>query len=79
MISLYSVSVFKVKKYSYILVAVLTGIYSFLFVILQMSDYALLMGSMGLSLILGATMYFTRNIDWYKIGSASEEPKELTC
>ncbi len=79
MISLYSLSVFKVKKYSYILVTVLTGIYSFLFVILQMSDYALLMGSIGLSIILGGTMYFTRNIDWYQIGNPKEEQKELTC
>ena len=79
MISLYSLSVFKIKKYSYILVSVLTGIYSFLFVILQMSDYALLMGSIGLSIILGGTMYFTRNIDWYQIGNAREDQKELTC
>lgn len=79
MISLYSVSVFKVKKYSLILVAVLTGIYSFLFVTLQLSDYALLMGSIGLSGILGATMYFTRNIDWYGINLGYEAKEELTC
>jgi len=72
MVSLYSINVFKVKRYSFILVSVLTGIYSFLFVILQMSDYALLMGSIGLSVILGATMYFTRNIDWYNIGESKE-------
>ena len=79
MISLYSVSVFKVKKYSLILVAVLTGIYSFLFVTLQLSDYALLMGSIGLSAIMGATMYFTRNIDWYGISLSSEKQEQLTC
>lgn len=79
MISMYSISVFRVKKYSYILVSVLTGIYSFLFVILQLSDYALLMGSIGLSIILGGTMYFTRNIDWYQIGNTREDQKELTC
>ena len=36
------------------------------FVTLQLADYALLMGSIGLTLILGATMYFTRKINWYK-------------
>ena len=50
-----------------VLVAVLLGIYGFLFVTLQLADYALLMGSVGLTLILAATMYFTRNIDWYRL------------
>ncbi|KAA3646953.1 MAG: cell envelope integrity protein CreD [Bacteroidetes bacterium] len=72
MISLYSISVFKNKKMSMLLVAVLTAIYSFLFVTLQMADYALLMGSVGLILILGATMYFTRNINWYKLNFDNE-------
>ncbi len=71
MISLYSLSVFKSKKHSLLLVAVLSGIYAFLFVTLQLTDYALLMGSIGLTLILGATMYFTRNINWYKINEDS--------
>jgi len=67
MISFYSISVFKSAKHSLLLVAVLTGIYGFLFVILQLTDYALLMGSIGLAIILAVTMYFTRNINWYKI------------
>ncbi|MEQ8358844.1 MAG: cell envelope integrity protein CreD [Cytophagales bacterium] len=67
MISLYSLSVFKAKKSSYLLVMALTGIYTFLFITLQIADYALLIGSIGLTLILAITMYFTRNIDWYKL------------
>lgn len=67
MISLYSLSVFKSSKHSLLLVATLTGIYGFLFVTLQLTDYALLMGSIGLTIILAITMYFTRNINWYKI------------
>lgn len=51
----------------------LVGIYGFLFVTLQLSDYALLMGSIGLALILGATMFFTRKIDWYNLNRGSEE------
>jgi inner membrane protein len=31
-----------------------------------MEDYALLVGSIGLFLILGAVMYFSRKIDWGK-------------
>ena len=68
MISLYSISVFKTKKITLLLSAVLCGVYGFLFVTLQLADFALLLGSVGLALILGATMYFTRNINWYAIG-----------
>lgn len=67
MITLYSLSIFKAKKLTMLLVTTLIGIYGFLFVTLQLADYALLMGSIGLTLILAATMYFTRNINWYKL------------
>ncbi len=73
MISLYSLSVFKKLKLSILLVATITAIYGFLFVTLQLADYALLMGSIGLTLILGLTMYFTRNINWYQLNIEPEE------
>lgn len=72
MISLYSMSVFKMPKLSMLLVATLIGIYGFLFVTLQLADYALLMGSIGLTIILAITMYFTRNINWYKLNIATD-------
>jgi len=72
MISLYSLTIFKSKKLSFLLLATLTSIYGFLFVTLQLADYALLMGSIGLTLILAATMYFTRNINWYEINVNSK-------
>jgi inner membrane protein len=72
MVALYSLSIFKRRKLTVILVTTLTGIYGFLFVTLQLSEYALLMGSLGLALILGATMYFTRNINWYKLNIETE-------
>jgi len=67
MVALYSVSIFKTMRLTILLVTTLVGIYGFLFVTLQLADYALLMGSIGLTLILGATMYFTRKINWYKL------------
>lgn len=72
MISLYSLTIFKSPKLSILLLATLTSIYGFLFVTLQLADYALLMGSIGLTLILAATMYFTRNINWYEINIDSK-------
>ncbi|MDQ3284080.1 MAG: cell envelope integrity protein CreD [Acidobacteriota bacterium] len=44
--------------------AVLTLLYSYLYVLLQLEDWALLMGSIGLFLILALVMYATRRIDW---------------
>ncbi len=72
MILIYAKSVFKSGKFTGVLTATILGIYGFLFVTLQLADYALLMGSIGLALILGITMYFTRNINWYKINMKTE-------
>lgn len=67
MVTLYAMTIFRSKKLALVLFLILTMLYGFLFVILQLADYALLMGSIGLTMILGLTMYFTRNIDWYNI------------
>jgi len=73
MVSLYSMSIFKLRKFTMILTTTLSAIYGFLFVTLQLEDYALLMGSIGLTIILGATMYFTRKINWYQLNFESQE------
>ncbi len=67
MISLYSVALFRSAKFTFWMTFSLCVIYGFMFVIMQLADYALLVGSIGLFLILAATMYYTRNINWYKI------------
>lgn len=64
MLLLYSISVLKEKKFPLFISASLTILYSFIFVIIQLENYALLVGSIGLFLILGAVMYFSRKIDW---------------
>lgn len=66
MIALYSVSILKNKKIPLFIASALTVLYSFIYVIIQLEDYALLVGSIGLFLILGAVMYFSRKIDWGK-------------
>jgi inner membrane protein len=42
-----------------------TGLYGFLFVILQLQDYALLTGSIGLFIILAIIMRASRQVNWY--------------
>jgi inner membrane protein len=40
-------------------------LYAYLYVVLTNEDYALLIGSIGLFVILGVAMVLTRRIDWY--------------
>lgn len=65
MITLYSRTVFPKWRSSGILAIILIALYTYLFVTIQISDYALLLGSLGLTLMLAVTMYATRKIKWY--------------
>jgi inner membrane protein len=44
--------------------AILTIFYGFIFVIIQLEDMALMVGSIALFVIVSALMYFSRKIDW---------------
>jgi inner membrane protein len=66
MITLYSISILKNRKFPLFIATSLSVLYAFIYVIIQMEDYALLVGSIGLFFILGAVMYFSRKIDWGK-------------
>ncbi len=43
----------------------LTALYSYIFILIQLEDYALIFGSIGLFVILAVIMYYSRKIDWY--------------
>jgi inner membrane protein len=64
LITLYSISILKNKKFPMFIGASLSVLYVFIYVIIQLEDYALLVGSIGLFLILAAVMYFSRKIEW---------------
>jgi inner membrane protein len=66
LISLYSISILKDKKFPTFIGLSLSVLYTFIYVIIQLEDYALLVGSIGLFLILAAVMYFSRKIEWNK-------------
>lgn len=65
MITRYSATVLRSGRRAGIICAAVTSIYGFLYVTLQLQDFALLFGSVGLFVVLGIVMYVTRNIDWY--------------
>ncbi len=51
-----------------VVAAGVSGLYAYLYVLLNNEDYALVIGSVGLFGILGAIMFATRRVDWYAVG-----------
>ena len=66
LISLYSISILKGRKFPVFIGLSLTTLYGFIFVIIQLEDYALLVGSIGVFAILAIVMYCSSKIDWNK-------------
>ncbi|MCX2680373.1 cell envelope integrity protein CreD [Galbibacter sp. EGI 63066] len=64
LISLYSKSILKNIKFPIFIGVSLTALYTFIYVIIQLENYALLVGSIGLFIILAIVMYVSRKIDW---------------
>ncbi|MBU8893876.1 MAG: cell envelope integrity protein CreD [Bacteroidales bacterium] len=65
LITSYLHSIFKNNRLTAITGLLLVILYLFLFTILQLQDYALLLGSIGLFIVLTLVMYLSRKIDWY--------------
>jgi inner membrane protein len=72
LITLYAGSIFKNKKLNILLCLILVSLYLFIYSIIQMEDYALLMGSIGLFIVLATIMYLSRKINWYSISAKGE-------
>ena len=66
LISAYAQSIFKNKLHTGILALIISVLYIFLYVILQLEDLALLIGSIGLFTILGVIMYLSRKMNFSK-------------
>lgn len=64
MISIYSASVLKKTKFAAFVGTSLAALYAFIYVIIQLENYALLTGSIGLFVILGIVMFVSRKIEW---------------
>jgi inner membrane protein len=73
LIGLYTWAIFDVKKLAALVAGTLTVLYGFIYVLLQLEDKALLVGSIGLFFVLALIMYYSRKIDWYNIGVAEDE------
>lgn len=73
MITVYSYSVLSDKRKTGIVFGVLIILYGYLYILLQLQDYALLMGSIGLFVVLAIVMYLTRNLNWFEIMSYQKQ------
>jgi inner membrane protein len=74
LISAYAGKILASRQRTLLLSSLLTGLYVYLYILLHLQDYALLLGSVGLFLILASVMYFTRNVDWYAVNLPARSP-----
>jgi inner membrane protein len=72
LIASYSLAALKSPGRAGIVGGLVAALYAYLYVLLNNEDYALLIGSVGLFLMLGAIMYLTRRIDWYAMGGGGK-------
>jgi inner membrane protein len=68
LITLYTRSAAGSNLVALVIAGILSLLYGVLYVILQLQDFALLFGSIGLFVVLALVMYLTRRIDWFTIG-----------
>ena len=68
LITFYSSAVLAAWRRAWVMSLVLGAGYLFLYAALKSEDYALLIGSLGLFVILAGVMVLTRRIDWYGVG-----------
>jgi inner membrane protein len=64
LVSIFIASLLKNKLMALLFAAILGMFYLFIYVLIQLEDLALLMGSVALFVILSLLMYFSRKINW---------------
>ncbi len=73
LITVYSRSVLQSQRLTLVLAGLLVLMFGFNFALLQLQDFALLIGTLGLFVVLAAVMLVSRRIDWYGYARAAEE------
>lgn len=73
MISGYAKAIVSNLRFALTILGILAILYSYLFIVLQLEDYALIIGSIGLLVVVAVVMYMTRKINWYEVETAQLE------
>jgi inner membrane protein len=71
LILLYTRSILANWRQTGLLALVLVALYAYLYLVLQLEDYALLLGSVSLFAVLAMVMFLTRKLDWAAVGKTS--------
>ena len=71
-ITAYGRAVLRSTRLAAIVGGMVTALYVYLYVVLTNEDYALLIGSIGVFVLLAAIMRLTRRVDWYGTGAPTE-------
>jgi inner membrane protein len=74
--TIYIHSIFKFLKNTIVVGLAMIALYTYLFTILQVAEYALLIGNIGLVIILGIVMIFSRKVDWYGTQKVKSDTNE---
>ena len=74
LIGWYTKSIFHRWRVAFIFSFVLSLLYLFIYVLIQLQDNALLFGTIGLFILLATVMYFSRKVDWYSTEQIDLQP-----
>ncbi|MFT3682412.1 MAG: cell envelope integrity protein CreD [Ferruginibacter sp.] len=72
LIGWYTMGIFKKWSIVFLFSLILSMLYLFIYVLIQLQDNALLFGSIGLFILLAIIMYFSRRINWNNDGKKIE-------
>jgi len=72
LVALYSWAVFDRVVFPPLASSLLLVLYGYLYFTIRRQEYSLLASSIGLFIIVAALMYFTRKVDWYRLGAMEE-------
>ena len=59
--------VVQARRSATLMLAALVALYSYLYLLLRLEDYALLAGAVGVFAMLAGVMFLTRRVDWYTL------------
>lgn len=65
LVTLYSAAVLKARSRAAAIGGLLAALYGYLYILLRLEDYALLLGSVALFVLLALVMWLTRKVDWW--------------
>jgi inner membrane protein len=72
LVALYSWAVFDRVVFLPLASSLLYILHGYFYFTIRRQEYSLLASSIGLFIIIAALMYFTRKVDWYRLGRATK-------